>query len=85
MNIEGLQNALRSGFTTKEEQTQKVCEMLHDEFADLRSLADRAAGSEEAKAAQKTIQTLALLLDGQTGLLKYLVQVCEDAQQHPDN
>jgi hypothetical protein len=80
INADDLNRALSGLGTSKEEQTQKMCETAHDELASLKQIAIRTDDSDETKKARKTIQTLALLLDGNSGILDYLVQLRNEAR-----
>jgi len=66
--------------TTREEDTQQMCATVHDDLASLMQIAIREDDSDETKKARKTIQTLALLLDGESGILNYLAQLCKKAR-----
>lgn len=84
MNLDNLRSGLRGLGTTKKEQTQKQCETVHDELASLKQIAVREDGSDETKKARKDILTLALLLDGEGGvLLDYLTKIRNDARVNP--
>jgi hypothetical protein len=69
--------------TSQKEQTEKMCETTHAELASLKQIAIREDGSEETKKAREDILTLALLLDGEIGILDYLVQLRDDAKKNP--
>jgi hypothetical protein len=79
-NSDDLNRAFRDLGTSKEEQNQKMCEVAHAELASLKQIAIRADGSDETKKARKTIQTLALLLDGESGILDYLLELRNEAR-----
>ena len=70
--------------TTREQQTQKMCETIQIELASLRQVADHKDGSPETEKALGDIQTLALLLDGgDSEMLNYLVTIRDAARQNP--
>ncbi len=82
-NMKPMMGGIRELGTSKEEQTQKMCETLHEELASWKQIASRDDGSAETQKARGFILGLTKLLDGESSVLDYLVEIRNKSREKP--